>query len=126
MRLRLTVLVSAAVFLVRSSPAAASDAGDVASSEGGATDASAASVDAAAADADASVAADLEVEDSGEEAEAVPVIACDGALCDTTQGRPTCAVASRSVGHSAVDPGAVALMVAGLAAGLLRRSRRGT
>ena len=100
----------------------ASDAGDAAPADAAAADASAASV----ADASASDMADLEVGDSGEQAETAPVIACDGALCDTTQGRPTCMVAARSAGRSAVDPSPIAGVLALLVAALVRRSRRGT
>lgn len=127
MRLRLTILVSAAVFLVCGRPAAASDAGDGALSDGGvAHGATADLVMDAASDEATPQDTDFEVGDGGEDAGEAFVIACDGALCDTTQGRPTCTVASRSIGRTAADASGITSLVLVAAAGLLRRARRGT
>jgi hypothetical protein len=59
-------------------------------------------------------------------ANATPVIACDGDLCDTLQGRPTCAVAASSIGRAPVAPTWLAGAAAALAMSGVRRARRGT
>jgi len=124
MRLRVLILVSAALFLFGSGRAAAEDAGSALSSDAAITDASGA--DVTSDGSSASEVAESEVGDGGEQDAQTPVIACDGALCDTTQGRPTCAVASRSVGRTSVDPSGVVSLLAVVAVGLVLRLRRGT
>lgn len=124
MRVPVVLMAFTAIFLVGLRPAAAADAGELGSEDAGPAEAS--TPDASAADAP-SEQADVEtISDGGESGEALAVIACDGALCDTTQGRPTCAVASRSVGHAQLDPTALAGIALALGIGRLRRTKRGT
>jgi hypothetical protein len=56
------------------------------------------------------------------------VIACDGGLCDTLQGRPTCSVSPRSIGHPCPGSalwGALSGVVLVLAGQRARRGRLG-
>jgi len=124
MRVPLGLVAFTAFFFAGLRPAAAvDDAGELGSADAGSAEPS--GEDSAAADA-TSEQTDVEaVGDSSAPSDA-PVIACDGALCDTTQGRPTCAVATRSLGHGDVDPGMLAGIASALALGLARRARRGT
>jgi hypothetical protein len=119
------VLVSVAVFLVCWPAAAASDAGDVSADDGGFTDASTVDLPLDVASDGGLEDADVEESEGGSGAAAIAVIACDGALCDSVQGRPTCAVAS-SVGHSAAGPWGMTSFLALLATVLIRRAKRGT
>lgn len=120
MRVPVVLLAFAAILLAGSRHAAAEDAGDDGSVDAGTAQPS--SGDAAAVDA-ASEPSDLGLDDDGA---AIAVIACDGALCDTTQGRPTCAVSPPSRGHTGVDPTVLAGIFSVLALGLARRANRGT
>jgi hypothetical protein len=56
---------------------------------------------------------------------AAPVIACDGDLCDTLQGRPSCSTARVVTSAGAFDPGWLAGAVIVSALCLTRRARRG-
>ncbi|HXX67476.1 MAG TPA: hypothetical protein VEK07_09860 [Polyangiaceae bacterium] len=122
MRVPVVLVAFTAIFFVGLRPAAAVDAGEFGSVD---ADPAEPSDQDSAADA-TSEQADVEaVGDSSASSEA-PVIACDGALCDTTQGRPTCTVAPRSFGHAEVDPGMLAGIASALVLGLARRVKRGT
>jgi hypothetical protein len=107
MRVAVLFLVLAAL-VTRARPALASDAGG--ETETGGADVCADGGDCGDAAAPGSPAA---------------VVACDGDLCDTLQGRPSCAVSSRSTGAGEIDPwwfgGAAIVCIAGL----VRRTRRG-
>jgi hypothetical protein len=63
--------------------------------------------------------------DASTDAAPVPVIACDGALCDTLQGRPACSVVARSAGAEPVDPTWIAAAAIVLGSCVARRVRRG-
>jgi hypothetical protein len=107
MRLRLMLTFSIALSLAATSLAAAEDAGGEDNAGESATSGDAASLDGGSASANAA-----------------PVIACDGDLCDTLQGRPTCAVAGRSIGRVSA-PGAWLAGAVALSLSLVRRGRRG-
>jgi hypothetical protein len=64
--------------------------------------------------------------DGSASADATPVIACDGDLCDTLQGRPTCAAAASSMRRTPVAPTWLSGAAVALAIGIARRARRGT
>jgi hypothetical protein len=59
--------------------------------------------------------------DSGTE----PVIACDGDLCDTVQGRPSCTVASHTVAAGALDVGWLGCAAVAAVVCFARRAKRG-
>jgi hypothetical protein len=124
MRVPVVLVASVAILLAASRPAVADDAGNEGSSEPAPADA--ASGDAEARDAAAGDAApeqgDVEVGDGAP----IAVVACDGALCDTVQGRPSCAMAAGSLARTEADPVAIAGVASALALALTRRTRRGT
>ncbi|MGD0678374.1 MAG: hypothetical protein ABSC94_23435 [Polyangiaceae bacterium] len=104
-------MVPLTVFLLTPSLAFADDAGD-----------SETSGDASPVDSDGGDGAPA----SGESEASAPIfIACDGDLCDTLQGRPTCAVAERSIGHAPMGPTWLIASAAALAVCMKRRARRG-
>jgi hypothetical protein len=51
-------------------------------------------------------------------------LACDGALCDTTNGAE-CSVIGRAVGGRQVDSTSLPLLLSAIATGVARRARRG-
>jgi hypothetical protein len=53
------------------------------------------------------------------------VIACDGGLCDTVQGRPTCSAAG-PIGAAPLASGCVGAVIVAVGLALGRRARRGT
>jgi hypothetical protein len=108
MRLRLMLTFSIALSLAATSLAAAEDAGGEDDASESAAGADAASFDGASASANAAA-----------------VIACDGDLCDTLQGRPTCAVAERSIGSVSAPTGWLVGAAAALSLCLARRGNRG-
>jgi hypothetical protein len=121
MRLRVTTLVLLAGLLASTRPALAADAGE----DGGTS--KEASIETGCGDAgadDAGVCCDQGGACGAGEASA-PMIACDGALCDTLQGRPefSCAVAARSQAAGGACAGLVAA-VGVLALGVVRRGAR--
>jgi hypothetical protein len=59
-------------------------------------------------------------EDASNGADAAPIVACDGALCDSTQGRPSCTFAPAPRAGS----GAMTCAALAVAAGVVRRRRR--
>lgn len=89
----------------------AAAAGDAGNSDGG--------PDNGEADAGVAMAAD--------DSEGQPglVIACDGSLCDSLQGRPTCGVATGSIGRPPASPRSLIAVSMVLAIGLVRRATRG-
>jgi hypothetical protein len=107
-------LVFVGFFLAGARPALAEDAGD---SDSGMSDASALT--------------DGGCEESGTcgapeaSPEASVVIACDGALCDTLQGRPSCDVAAGSAGSSAFDGAWLGGAALALGVFAVRRVKRG-
>jgi hypothetical protein len=131
MRVGVAMMVVTAVVLTGSRPAAADDA-----SVGGSIDGAATPHESDGPEGEGAI-VDTMTQPSGSGAagedaasgEPDVVVACDGALCDTTQGRPTCSVAAQSIGGLGMDPGGLAT-AAGLAALALtrcaRRPRRGT
>jgi hypothetical protein len=113
MRSRVPTIAFLASLVASPLPALADDAGGAGNTEEGGTVADAGTGDGGAA-ADSSV---------------PPVVACDGALCDTLQGRDEfeCAVASAAPGSGrgdACNAGLAAAAVAGCL-GAARRGRRG-
>jgi hypothetical protein len=63
--------------------------------------------------------------DAASTAEAAPVIACDGGLCDTLQGRPSCAIARRATGAPSREPRWLAGVAIAWMMYVARRARRG-
>lgn len=122
MRVPVVLVAFMAILLAASRPAAADDAGGDGSTEAGPEDAATGVAEAMDAAANDAAAEQVEVGDGAP----IAVIACDGALCDTTQGRPSCALAAGSLGRSEVDPVAIAGVASALALALTRRARRGT
>ena len=51
-------------------------------------------------------------------------LACDGALCDTTNSS-TCAIGGNAIGGTPVDSTALALLLSAATIGVARRARRG-
>lgn len=124
MRVPVVLLAFAAIFVTGSPAVAAEDGGDDGSVDAEPAESStgdAAAMDATSGQPDVGI-----LGDGGESGAAVEVIACDGALCDTAQGRPTCALASPPPGRPELDPMVLAGMVSVLGLGLVRRVRRGT
>jgi hypothetical protein len=111
MRLRVTLIALSALVLVDPRPAAADDAGEA----GTIGDSDGATTDAASSGGGASSS------DTGPEA---TPIACDGALCDTTNGSE-CGIAGVALGNAQLDWTSVAAVIAVLALGIARRVRRG-
>jgi hypothetical protein len=112
MRSRVLTIAFLAALVASARPALADDAGLGGTEEGGAaTDGGTAGEGGTAADS------------------SPPVIACDGALCDTLQGRGEfeCAVASAAPGMDGRDRSGAGLAAAAIAGCLstARRSRRG-
>jgi hypothetical protein len=99
MRLRVTLIAISALALVDAGPAAADDAGE------------------AGTNGDSGVA-------TGVPSPNATPIACDGALCDTTNGSE-CGVAGATVGNAHFDSIWLAALVAAMALGIERRARRG-
>ena len=99
MRLRVTLIAISALALVDPGPAAADDAGD------------------AGTNSDSGLGSGVQSPDA-------PSIACDGALCDTTNGSE-CGVARGTAGNAHFDSIWLAAMVAAVALGIERRARRG-
>jgi hypothetical protein len=125
MRFRLILMVLLAASLAGPTPAWASDGGgNTTSADGGAEPSSV--VDGGGSEAGAQDAAtgagSSEAEDA---APAVPVVACDGDLCDTLQGRPSCSVVARPLGGSSGAPIGLAGTWAAVALCIVRRTRRG-
>jgi len=122
MPLRIIIFGFIAFCVAAARPARAADAGG-----GGSDDV----VDAGCGDAgadDAGVCCDqggvCGAPDASADAASI-VVACDGALCDTLQGRPTCSVAGGSVGWGPIDRTVVAGASIALVAVIARRCRRG-
>ncbi|MGD0524042.1 MAG: hypothetical protein ABSE49_02795 [Polyangiaceae bacterium] len=109
MRVGLFFIIFFAVTLVDPHRALADDGG-LGSADGGTRGDDASAVDDGSADDDAPSA---------------PVIACDGGLCDTLQGRPSCAVAARSTGVETLDGGWMVGLAIALAGGVARRAKSG-
>jgi hypothetical protein len=125
MRFRLILMVLLAASLAGPTPAWASDGGDNTTSADGGVEPSGV-VDGGGSEAGAQDAAtgagSSEADDA---APAAPVVACDGDLCDTLQGRPSCSVAPRSIGGSSGAPIGLAGAWAAVALCIVRRTRRG-
>lgn len=111
------VIIFSATFLTGPRLAHASDAGDASSPTDGGADAS-----RGAAEDDAGA------ENSGDAAAtgvtASTPLACDGALCDTTNGA-TCDVSAGPIGSGAVGLGGFAIAASVVVAGVARRRRWG-
>jgi hypothetical protein len=123
MRSRLFITVLMAVLAGGSRLAAAQDAGGAAGGDAATGD----DASSPLAGDDGGAAGDASAGDDGSAGgDAQVFIACDGDLCDTLQGRPTCSVPSSATGL-ATDGGAW-LAGASLAVALCvgRRSRSGT
>lgn len=127
MRVWVSTTIVISVILMISSHAFAQSA--EASTPDGAADGGGAD-SAAATDASADGEAGAFVEDSGGNDEEAGVgggvpLACDGALCDTTNGA-TCDVSRTLEGGSRFDFAAVSTLLIGVMAGVLRRRQGGT
>ncbi|MGA3120360.1 MAG: hypothetical protein ABSF69_06265 [Polyangiaceae bacterium] len=122
MRFRLILMVLFAASLAGPTPAWASDGGgDTTSADGGAQPSSVADGGGSEAGAqDAATGAG-----SSEAEDAASVVACDGDLCDTLQGRPSCSVARRPIGGASGGPTGLAGAWAAVALCMVRRTRRG-
>ncbi len=123
MRLRPSILVFGAALVSAPRLASAGDAGDDAAvhdagDDAPANDAATAPPGDASSDANAG-------NEAGLDAAATPDIACDGDLCDTLQGRPTC---TSTTPAKAARDGATPWICVGvsvLLAGMSRRAARG-
>jgi hypothetical protein len=111
MRLRVTFIALSALVLVDARLAAADDAGEAGTNG----DSDVATSDATSGD-DGSA-----NNDPGPDG---TPIACDGALCDTTNGSE-CGVAGPAIGNAHLDSTSVGALVAVLGLGIARRARRG-
>jgi hypothetical protein len=111
MRLQVGYLVSVVAFLVI--PRTAFAEGD----DGG--------MDAATLDASGVCQDGLACADAAAEAASPLVVACDGDLCDTLQGRPSCALAAGSAGSRSSDMSWLVGVAAASVLTLSRRTRRG-
>jgi hypothetical protein len=72
----------------------------------------------------ADAAADTATNDAASSGSGAPPLACDGALCDTTNGS-TCGVSPRARGVAHVDSEGLALIASCVAIALARRAKRG-
>lgn len=131
MRVAVAMVVLTAAVLAGSRPAAAGDASAGDSIDGGlagASESDGASGDGAIDDAATHPSSSESAGEDGASSGQEVVIACDAALCDTTQGRPTCDVAAQSIGGFAMAPGELAAVMAlaiGIVARLVKRGVRG-
>jgi hypothetical protein len=122
MRSRLFITVLMAILVGGSRLAAAQDAGGAAGGDAATSDdaSSPALGDDGGAASDASAG-----DDASTGGDAQVVIACDGDLCDTLQGRPTCSVPSSAAGLATDGAACLAGVTLAVALCVGRRSRSG-
>ena len=120
MRLRPIPIALAIVCLASTRVAVADDAGDATTDGDGGVDASGGTSSAANDDGPSIDTASPSDASHGAEF----VVACDGALCDTTNGSE-CGVARGTAGNARFDSIWLAAMVAAVGLGIERRARRG-
>lgn len=113
MRSRVTVFIFIALLTGEARALAAQDAGGTTGDDAAAGDDGGAVQDAGSGDDGSSV------------GDAQPIIACDGDLCDTLQGRPTCAVSASAAGRGEAPSAWVLGSVMALALCAGRRARSG-